>query len=167
MDLASPDPDELLRARGLRRTAQRYSVLEYLTRRPVHATADEIHAALNRRMPLVSRATVYNTLRELTRAGLVRELASEGKAALFDAVVHPHHHFVCDRCGALEDIEWFDIPARLRKAVTGDRAVRSCEITFRGTCEKCALHEAKRSATQRPLTVTQDTHHPGAIFDEI
>ena len=44
-----PDLDEHLRASGLRRTAQRYSVLEYLTRRPVHATADEIFTELNRK----------------------------------------------------------------------------------------------------------------------
>lgn len=140
--------DEYLRASGLRRTAQRYSVLEYLTRRPIHATAEEIHAALNRRFPLASRATVYNTLRDLTRAGLVRELASEGKAALFDAVIHPHHHFVCDRCGALEDIEWFEIPDRPRRAALGDRAVRSYEVTFHGTCGRCSLHKPKPSATQ-------------------
>lgn len=139
---AKPDLDERLRAGGLRRTAQRYSVLEYLTRRPIHATADEIHAALNRRFPLVSRATVYNTLRDLTRAGLVRELASEGKAALFDAIIHPHHHFVCDRCGALEDIEWFEIPDRSRKAAMGDRAVRSYEVTFHGICGRCTKSAA-------------------------
>lgn len=133
-----PDLDEHLRASGLRRTAQRYSVLEYLTRRPIHATADEIFTALNRKFPLVSRATVYNTLRDLSRAGLVRELASEGHAALFDANLHPHHHFVCDECGALEDIDWFEIPDQSRKDATGARTVRSYEVTFHGTCGRCS-----------------------------
>jgi Fur family peroxide stress response transcriptional regulator len=137
-EIPKPDLEGYLRAGGLRPTAQRYSVLKYLTRRPVHATADEIFAALNRQFPLVSRATVYNALRDLTRAGLIRELASEGKAALFDANLHPHHHFVCDACGALEDIEWFEIPAQSRKAVTDGRSVRSYEVTFHGTCRRCS-----------------------------
>jgi Fur family peroxide stress response transcriptional regulator len=136
------DLEEHLRSSGLRRTAQRYSVLEYLTRRPVHATAEEIFVALNRKFPLVSRATVYNTLRDLSRAGLVRELAWEGKAALFDANLNPHHHFVCDECGTLEDIEWFEIPDRSRQAATGERKVRSYEVTFHGTCGRCARSHA-------------------------
>jgi len=131
------DLEEHFRASGLRRTAQRYSVLEYLTREPVHATADEIFDALNQTFPLVSRATVYNTLRDLTQAGLVRELAWQGKAALYDANLHPHHHFTCDVCGSLEDIAWFDIPDQAREAAIGARAVRSYEVTFRGTCGKC------------------------------
>jgi Fe2+ or Zn2+ uptake regulation protein len=139
------DLDEHLRASGLRRTAQRYSVLEYLASKHVHATADEIYVALNRKFPLVSRATVYNTLRDLTRAGLVRELASEGKAALFDANLHPHHHFICDQCGTFEDIEWFDIPDHMRRDVAGKRSVRSYEITFHGTCGHCS-GKPKKSA---------------------
>lgn len=146
----TPDLDGYLRASGLRRTAQRYSVLEYLTRTPVHATADEIFTELNRQFPLISRATVYNTLRDLSRAGLVRELASEGNAALYDANLHPHHHFVCDVCGVLEDIEWVEIPDQTRKLATGGRAVRSYEVTFHGTCGRCAQGSAQERRAQLP-----------------
>jgi Fe2+ or Zn2+ uptake regulation protein len=59
--------------------------MEFLVRRPVHATADEIHRALNRSDPRASRATVYNSLRALIEAGLVREVILEGAAARFDA----------------------------------------------------------------------------------
>ncbi len=137
------DIEERLRASGLRRTAQRYGVLEFLTRRPIHATADEIFIALNRKLPLVSRATVYNALRDLSRAGLIRELASEGTAALFDANLRPHHHFLCEKCGALDDIEWFEIPDRARQSVAEGREVRSYEVTFRGICGRCAKKPAK------------------------
>ena len=86
---------------------------------------------------MASRATVYNALRDLTRAGLVGELVSEGPAALFEARIHPHHHFVCDECGSLDDIEWFEIPDQTRKIAIGGRAVRSYDVTFHGTCERC------------------------------
>jgi Fur family peroxide stress response transcriptional regulator len=101
----------------MRRTPQRRDVLEYLVRKPVHATADEIFEALTRRDPRVSRATVYNVLRDLCGTSLVRQGPGEGKAARFDANLHGHHHFVCDQCGGVEDIEWFHIPVSSWKAV--------------------------------------------------
>ncbi len=133
---------EFFRAKGLRQTAQRYGVLEYLCKGPEHATADEIFTALNRRFPLVSRATVYNTLRELSEAGLVREFPSEGKAARFDANLYPHHHFVCDSCGKIDDIDWFEIPEKARRPALGGRAVRDYEIVFHGICERCGKSPA-------------------------
>lgn len=139
MQPGSPiDLDRHFERAGLRRTPQRYDVLEYLVRKPVHATADEIFEALNRRDPRVSRATVYNSLRDLARTGLVREVPGDGKATHYDANLHPHHHFVCDRCGRVEDIEWFDIPAAARKPALGARLVRDFEVLFHGVCARCA-----------------------------
>jgi Fur family peroxide stress response transcriptional regulator len=123
---------------GLRPTPQRRDVLEYLLRKPVHATADEIYSALNRRDPRVSRATVYNALRDLARTGLIRQVPGEGKAARFDANLHRHHHFMCDRCGAVEDIEWFDIPASSWAPAAGGRMVRDHEVVLHGVCARCA-----------------------------
>ncbi len=131
------DLEQHFRDSGIRRTAQRYGILEYLSQNAVHATADEIFAALNDRFPLVSRATVYNTLRDLTRAGLVRELPWEGKAARYDANLHQHHHFVCDTCGRVEDVAWFDVPALPGDAAGPGREVRSYEVTIRGLCGGC------------------------------
>ena len=123
-------------AAGVRPTVQRYAVLQYLAGNGVHATAEEIFLALNREDPRASRATVYNNLKSLTRAGLAREVTAEGKAARFDASLHPHHHFVCERCGNVEDIPWFELPAAARTSL-GARQVRSVEVVFRGVCEKC------------------------------
>jgi len=134
----SPDSIvERLRASGLRCTPQRYGVLNYLASGPFHSTADEIYTALTEREPLVSRATVYNTLRELTRARLVREFPSESTAARYDANLHPHHHFVCDRCGGVEDLEWFDLPRHAGHHELGGHRIRSYEVIFRGTCRRC------------------------------
>ena len=64
--------DAAFRTAGLRPTAQRYAVLEFLARRPRHATAEEIFHAVNRADPRASRATVYNSLRAL--AGQLQRL---------------------------------------------------------------------------------------------
>jgi Fur family transcriptional regulator, peroxide stress response regulator len=113
---------------GLRCTPQRFGVMEFLIRQPVHATADEIHRALNHTDPRASRATVYNSLRALIEAGLVREVILEGVAARFDAKIHRHHHFICDRCGGVEDIEWFDLPRRSQAAALGSRTIREYQV---------------------------------------
>src|SRR5581483_10776493 len=89
-------------------TSQRFCIMEYLLRRQVHSTAEEIFHAINKSDPRASRATVYNSLNALSGAGLVREISLDGKATLFDSNLRRHHHFVCEQCGALEDIEWFD-----------------------------------------------------------
>jgi Fe2+ or Zn2+ uptake regulation protein len=97
----------------------------------------EIFEAVNRVDPRSSRATTYNNLRDLVQAGLVREVAVEGRAARFDAKGLLHHHFICDRCGNVEDIEWYDVPKPATNSL-GKRIVRECELIFRGLCTKCA-----------------------------
>jgi Fur family peroxide stress response transcriptional regulator len=90
-----------------------------------------------------SRATTYNNLRDLVQAGLVREVAVEGRAARFDAKGMRHHHFICDRCGNVEDIEWYGV-ARPASGSLGKRILRECEVIFRGLCTKCAPRHASR-----------------------
>lgn len=102
-----------------------------------HATAADIFEAVNRVDPRSSRATTYNNLRDLVQAGLVRQVAVEGRAARFDAAGPRHHHFVCDRCGRVEDIEWYAIPKPAPHSL-GKRVVREYELIFRGLCTKCA-----------------------------
>ena len=136
--------DQAFLAAALRPTAQRYAVLEFLAESTVHATAEEIFRAVNRNDPRASRATVYNNLRSLAKAGLVREVMSEGKAARFDANLRRHHHFICERCGAVEDISWFDLPPSAGSAALGGREVSNYEIVFRGACVRCRDSQSKR-----------------------
>jgi Fur family peroxide stress response transcriptional regulator len=134
-----------LESSGLRCTPQRYAVMAFLMDQAGHATAAEIFEAVNRADPRCSRATTYNNLRDLVQAGLVREVAVEGRAARFDATGMRHHHFVCDRCGKVEDLEWYDV-RRPRSGSLGKRILRQCEVIFRGLCAKCAPRRASRSS---------------------
>jgi Fe2+ or Zn2+ uptake regulation protein len=122
---------------GLRCTPQRYAVMAFLMERNRHPTAAEIFEAVNRMDPRSSRATTYNNLRDLLQAGLVRELAIEGRAARFDAKGMRHHHFLCDRCGNVEDMEWYAVPGPATSSL-GKRVLRESELIFRGLCAKCA-----------------------------
>jgi Fur family transcriptional regulator, peroxide stress response regulator len=126
---------------GLRCTPQRYGVMAFLMEHGGHPTAAEIFEAVNRLDPRSSRATIYNNLRDLVQAGLVREVAIEGRAARFDAKGVRHHHFICNRCGNVEDLEWYDVPGPTSDSL-GKRVIRECELIFRGLCTKCASRRA-------------------------
>jgi len=128
---------------GLRCTPQRYAVMAFLMECNRHPTAAEIFDAVNRVDPRSSRATTYNNLRDLVQAGLVREVAVEGRAARFDAKGLRHHHFICDRCGNVEDLEWFDVP-KPSSVSLGKRTLRECELIFRGLCTNCSRRHAAR-----------------------
>ena len=128
---------------GLRCTPQRYAVMAFLMEHTSHPTAAEIFEAVNRVDPRTSKATTYNNLRDLVQAGLVREVAVEGRSARFDAKGMRHHHFICDRCGNVEDMEWYDVP-KPASCSLGKRILRESELIFRGLCTKCALRYAAR-----------------------
>lgn len=132
-----------LEAKGLRCTPQRYAVMAFLMEQNSHPTAAETFEAVNRLDPRSSRATTYNNLRDLVKAGLVREVALEGRAARYDAKGMRHHHFICDRCGDVEDMQWYDVP-RPASSSLGTRVLRECELILRGLCRKCAPRRASR-----------------------
>jgi Fur family transcriptional regulator, peroxide stress response regulator len=134
-----------LQAAALRRTPQRHAVLAYLAGTREHPTADQVFRAVNHADPRASRATVYNSLHALVRAGLVQELRVEGNAVRYDAAQARHHHFVCERCGGLEDVGWFDVPGLARRAASPGRRVIRYEIVFRGVCAACSRIQVKES----------------------
>jgi Fe2+ or Zn2+ uptake regulation protein len=134
--------------RGLRCTPQRFAVMAFLMGHRGHPTAAEVFEAVNHLDPRSSRAGTYNNLRDLVRAGLVREVAVEGRAARFDARGVRHHHFVCDRCGNVEDLDWYDLPAPAPASLAG-RTLRECELILRGLCAGCTARSRARGRRKR------------------
>jgi Fur family transcriptional regulator, peroxide stress response regulator len=134
-----------LEEKGLRCTPQRYAVMSFLMDHNSHPTAAETFEAVNRVDPRSSRATTYNNLRDLVKVGLVREVAVEGRAARYDAKGMRHHHFICDRCGEVEDVEWYNVPNPASRFL-GKRKLRECELIFRGLCTKCADRRTRRKS---------------------
>jgi Fur family peroxide stress response transcriptional regulator len=115
--------------------------MTYLLKQAHHSTAVEIFEGVNRIDPRSSRATIYNNLRDLVQAGLVREVAVEGRAARFDVKGMRHHHFICDHCGNVEDLEWYNVPPPAAASL-GKRVLRESELIFRGLCARCVPRSA-------------------------
>ena len=100
---------ERLERHDIRPSAQRLAIAGYVLDTHDHPSADAVWNEVKKNFPMVSRATVYNTLQLFTEKGLLRQLVlAEGKV-VFDPKIEPHHHFVDDASGAIEDIPWNSI----------------------------------------------------------
>lgn len=130
-----------LRERGWRLTAQRRVVAEVLGGDHIHLTADEVHVLATKRLPEISRATVYNTLGELVSLGELVELSTDRRATRYDPNAHrPHHHLLCDRCGTIRDVHpTGDALAALPESERFGYTVSEAELTYRGLCPACAV----------------------------
>ena len=122
-------------------TAQRRTVLEVLVARDDHPTVDQIYQAVAERLPEVSRATVYRSLETLSELGLLKRVEHAGSVVRFDGNTEAHHHFVCTRCGAIEDLPLDAVRGHEKLAFLGQGAARAEEIAIlvRGTCAHCAV----------------------------
>ena len=121
-----------------RRSRQRDRILDFLKHTRSHPTAREIYDRLRSEMPRLSMGTVYRNLAVLADQGLVSRLDFGGAFDRFEANTVGHHHFICERCGSVTDL---DLPtdAALTRSLSracGLRASRH-EIRLFGLCERC------------------------------
>lgn len=129
---------EALKADGLRMTHQRLEVIRELARATHHPGADEIHRAVRERVPTISLDTVYRTLATLAARGLIERIAAPG-AARFDPDVSGHHHFVCMRCGRVEDLDAGDVaPVAVPPEAARLGTVTFVRVEMTGVCTACA-----------------------------
>jgi Fe2+ or Zn2+ uptake regulation protein len=141
-----------VRTAGLKLTPQRMAIVRALAADRSHPTAQELYERLRQALPTMSFATVYNTLDTLRAAGLCSALSLTPGSGRFDPNMEPHHHAVCDACGAVTDIPFRSSgPPSLgqRRAATSGAPgfeVRAVERVFRGLCAACAARQARAHA---------------------
>lgn len=130
---------EKLRSAGLTPTPQRLAVLEYLDGNRTHPTADEIYRVVHARHSTIVKATVYNALSALKKAGVIQELTIEKDAARYDSNPNPHPHFLCRVCGKLYDI---DLPCMIHPGDEIDgHQVEEVHTYIYGVCAACRKKE--------------------------
>jgi len=124
-----------LQAVGLRLSYPRLRILSYLLETREHPTAEMIYQHLRRAVPVISRATVYNTLNVLVNEGVILPLNIEGVYTRFDGNIRPHHHFYCERCKKLYDL---DIVCKYsyQKKIAGHE-IRNISGYFQWICKNC------------------------------
>ena len=120
-----------LRDHGIQPSAQRVAVAEYVLRTEEHPSADLIWSRVRRAFPMISRATVYNTLNLFVEKGLLREcILAEGKL-VYDPHVERHHHFIDEVTGSIHDVPWDAIQVSDIASLKG-YAVRDYQVVMRG-----------------------------------
>jgi Fur family transcriptional regulator, iron response regulator len=102
----------LLTRHGIQPSAQRVAVADYVLFTDEHPSADRVFAKVKKALPVLSRATVYNTLNLLVRKGLLRELVLAEGRIVFDPKLERHHHFVDDLTGRIFDVPWEALEVR-------------------------------------------------------
>jgi Fur family peroxide stress response transcriptional regulator len=130
-----------LEASGRRVTTQRVAVCEALLAHGGHPTAAEVYQRVHAAHPLISQATVYNTLSALEELGLIRLLHLVGDDhAHYDLGVDPHVNAVCTSCGRITDIHTDTLEALLGLVATrsGYQLSPSEGVIVYGLCAECA-----------------------------
>lgn len=128
-----------LRGNGLRVTASRVAVLNYLQDHH-HSTAADIYAGLGSDLPSLSPQSVHNVVGDLTTHGLLRrvDLPDSGGARYEPAATDNHHHVQCVVCGRIEDVACAaeHAPCMTPPGGSGMRILEAA-VTYRGVCPEC------------------------------
>ena len=131
--------EQTLRAAGLRVTRPRIAVLSALQAHP-HADTDSIIATVRRDLGAVSHQAVYDVLRALTDAGLVRRIQPSGSVARYERETGDnHHHIVCRSCGSIADIGCA-VGAAPCLTAPDDHGyeIDEAEVIYWGLCPNCS-----------------------------
>ena len=119
---------------------KRNAILACLQGTTSHPSAEMVHQMLQKEHPDISLATVYRNLARFKSQGLVSSVATVRGVERFDAMTHPHVHFICCSCDAVMDLPRMEIPESLTmeaEEISGCH-VQDCRLTFTGLCDKCA-----------------------------
>ena len=135
----STDFTQALRSADLRVTRPRLAVLGAVESYP-HADTDAIINAVRTQLPDVSHQAVYDSLRTLTVAGLVRRIQPSGSVARYERRVDDnHHHLVCRSCGVIADVDCAVGQAPcLTASDSNGFTIDEAEVVYWGLCHQCA-----------------------------
>lgn len=130
---------QLLRGAGLRVTRPRLAVLDTIYAHP-HADTDSLLGVVRQDLPDVSHQAVYDVLKALTAAGLIRRIQPSGSVARYESRVGDnHHHVVCRTCGTIADVDCAvgDVPCLTASDPQGFE-IDEAEVVFWGQCPACS-----------------------------
>ena len=139
MNVTIEEAVERLKASGVRMTAQRELILDYLYARLSHPSAEELFEAIYADYPrVVSITTIYKNMRVLRDLGLLKEFyVRQTGIARYDTNVLPHHHLYCVRCGRVTDYTGaLSLPSI---EVSPGFQAHSIFLEVTGTCKACAV----------------------------
>jgi Fur family transcriptional regulator, stress-responsive regulator len=143
------EPERALRDVALRVTRPRVAVLSVVHDHP-HSDTDSIIRAVRERLGEVSHQAVYDVLRALTTAGLLRRIQPSGSVARYESRVGDnHHHVVCRACGVIADVDCaIDTAPCLTASDDNGFAIEEAEVIYWGRCPECVTKSDDTTISQ-------------------
>jgi Fur family peroxide stress response transcriptional regulator len=131
--------EKACRNSGSKLTHQRVEIFREVAQTGDHPDVENVYQGVRKRVPTVSRDTVYRTLWWLKNLGLITVLGPPRERARFDANLNPHHHFVCTQCGLTRDFfsDEFD-SLKLPDSLLSIGQAEKIQVEVIGFCHKCA-----------------------------
>ncbi len=119
---------------------KRQAILEAIRNTDTHPNAEWLYTQLKPAYPDLSVGTVYRNLNIFKEEGLIISLGTVAGQERFDGDLHPHAHFVCDKCGAVVDLDLpaEDLDAYVRLGYDAGLEVRRSQLMLWGLCKNCA-----------------------------
>lgn len=144
--LAVTSFNEYLMQHKLRRTPERFAILEKVFEMSSHFSIDLLHQQLDGNGYHVSRATVYNTIELLIKAGLVRRHTFESQSPQYEKIVGltKHYHLVCSHCGKVKEIKDSEIDYLLNTRRFGKFQPKYIDLNIYGLCASCVRKTSRK-----------------------
>ncbi len=122
-----------------RKSRQRQKIYDLIKDMQNHPTAIWIYNSLKEEIPSLSLGTVYRNLNILLEQGLIHKVSFDGNCDRFDARIESHHHLICEKCGAVDDIFLPRVSDIYKDALKDKKfKITHHRMDFFGICEKCA-----------------------------
>ena len=121
---------------GIRPSLQRIEIMRYLLTHPTHPTIDEIFMELKKRIPTVSRTTIYNTLRMFSEKGGALMITIDEHHVCYDGTTTPHAHVSGKVCGRVCDMPDMQPPTPQSTAIEGF-SIDDAQLYYKGVCADC------------------------------
>jgi Fe2+ or Zn2+ uptake regulation protein len=126
-----------LKTASLKSTFQREKILEYIISKKEHPTAEMIYDHIVKIISNISRTTVYNNVKALTKANIIKPIKFIGENQVrYDGETKLHYHFICEKCGKIYDI-YTDYDKVLNKKNIEGNKIKNVYAYFSGICKNC------------------------------
>ena len=154
----------------MRKTPERYAILDVVMQMKGHNSADQIQAMMPDNF-YVSKGSIYNTLKLLVECGLVQTHQVEGITLYENAYgVKPHHHYICTGCGKIWDLRSEQIDEVTSKVKTPKFKKIRCTTYIYGLCNLCMAKLArmkKKIEKEKQENMTREEARFARIDEEL
>ncbi len=114
---------------------QRIKIYEFLLGNKTHPTADIIYNNINKELAIISKATVYNTLKLFVEKNIISEITIDNTESRYDYNTKFHGHFKCEKCNTLYDL---DLKSDFLNSLNlNGFKINNSHLYIKGICKKC------------------------------